>query len=440
MADRPPPEPSDPAQQLVACRQRCAKLERSLAEAKGELERLATVDGDTGALNHRGIDEALARELEVMRRTGGALTACLVGIDDLDAIHHELGLAAGDAVIAAVAERLGRVLRITDSLGRVGERELVMLLPHARKAEADLVADRARSAVAGEPIATPAGNAYASVTVAVMALPWSVAGLDEALGMLRGALRGLRGNPDFPPASSRRVDRIVGELTSGKSLRIVAQPIVATDDERVVGYELFSRAREGLFEEPAQFLQLARDRGMLTPVDLRCLEACVAETKKLAADSRVHVNLFPSTLLEVPLGDIVERLDAAKHVRLCLELSEEQLVGDPSRLYERVSGLQSAGISVAVDDVGRGRGWLDSVMLLEPDVVKIDGELVGGSGADIRKQRLLRRMVRLADALGCQVVAEGVERRDDADLLMELGIAYAQGHLWAAAKPIQDTP
>ncbi len=424
---------------LAGCRERCATLERALSAAKEELERLATVDPETGVLNHRGIEEALARELEVMRRTGGALSACLVQIDDFDAITEELGLEAGADVLVAVAERLGRVLRITDSIGRVGGRELVLLLPHTRKAEAEVVAERARTAVASGPIPTSEGSAYASVSIAIEALPWSAGTCEEVLALLRATMRSRRGNGgDFPPASSRRIERIVGELQSGKSLRIVAQPIVATDDERVIGYELFTRAREGLFEEPEQFLRLARDRGMLTAVDLRCLEACVAETSALPADSRVHVNLFPSTLLELPLCDIVDRLKPASHVRLCLELSEEQLVGDSSRLLERVTGLRNVGVAVAVDDVGRGRGSLDSVMLLEPDMVKIDGELVGGAGGDPRKQRLLRRMVRMADALGCQVVAEGVERRDDADLLMELGVAYAQGHLWSAAKPIAE--
>jgi diguanylate cyclase (GGDEF)-like protein len=423
----------------VSCRQRCAELERLLAEAKSELERLATVDLDTGVLNHRGVADALARELEVMRRTGAVLSACLVHVDEIEVIRDELGLSAGDTVIAAVAERLGRALRITDSLGRVGSHELMLLLPHTRRAEAEVVADRARAAVTSDPISAGEGNVYANVSIAVETLPWSAGSFDEVVALMRSSLRRLRGSSDdFPPASSRRVDRIIGELTSGKSLRIVAQPIVATDDEHVIGYELFTRAREGLFEEPEQFLRLARDRGMLTAVDLKCLEACVAETRALPADSRVHVNLFPSTLLELPLCDIIDRLKPASHVRMCLELSEERLVGESSRLLERVTGLQNAGVSVAVDDVGRGRGSLDSVMWIEPDMVKIDGELIGGAGGDPRKQRLLRRMVRMADALGCQVVAEGVERRDDADLLQELGVAYAQGHLWSAAKPIQD--
>ncbi|MCA9621309.1 MAG: EAL domain-containing protein, partial [Myxococcales bacterium] len=179
---------------------------------------------------------------------------------------------------------------------------------------------------------------------------------------------------------------------------------------------------------------VARDAGMLTAVDLQCLRTCLRAAQLVPSDKLVHVNLFPSTLLDTPVEELLE-LMAGIEAPICLELSEEQFVGDPRQLSARLGAIRSAGVRLAIDDLGKGRGTLDSVMLLEPDVVKIDKDLTLGANRDLRKERLLRRLVTLARALGVDVVAEGVETDGDLHLLRELEVDFAQGFYWAAPAP-----
>jgi EAL domain-containing protein (putative c-di-GMP-specific phosphodiesterase class I) len=292
----------------------------------------------------------------------------------------------------------------------------------------------------------------------VALLEWETATLDDALAALEDAMRrrrvatsdpardtmvdGLRaaGNGAAEPAEDvRELEEVVAGILSGDDLVAVAQPIVRVSDEVVVGYEMLTRGREGLYEAPAELLRLARHRGLLTRVDLRCMQTCLEEAATLAPHLLISFNLFPTTLLDILLEDVINLFEESD-ARLCLELSEEQFVGDPRELGDRIAALRAAGVKLAIDDVGKGRGTLDSVMLLEPDIVKIDRELITGASRDTRKERLLRRLVALAATLGCEVVGEGVEKAEDLGLLRELEVPYAQGFLWSAPASLDSLP
>jgi EAL domain-containing protein (putative c-di-GMP-specific phosphodiesterase class I) len=92
--------------------------------------------------------------------------------------------------------------------------------------------------------------------------------------------------------------------------------------------------------------------------------------------------------------------------------------------------LKQAGILVAIDDVGFGRSSLETLILLEPDLVKVDRKYVSGISVEPSKARLLRRLANVAKSLGAEIVAEGIEDRNDLPLLKEMGINYGQGFLW----------
>lgn len=427
------------------------KLAEQLAEANRELERLATIDALTEVLNRRGVEDAVLRELETARRTGGNMAACLVGCDDFKRVNEVYGHAAGDVMLRRIAERLGGALRLTDTIGRIGGDEFVLLLPQTRMAEAVMVAERARIAVSQGPVMLDESAVPVGVSIGVASVPWDVASLDEVLVLTRMALRDSKQSGKNQVSSSSgslalspALQELVNGLVSGAGLRAVAQPIVRVSDEHVVGYELLSRGREGLFEAPDQFLRVARDQGMLTTVDLHCLKICLACALELPDELDLHLNLFPTTLLDLPIDELVRLFQERRSGRLCLELSEEQFVGDPKELRDRIAALRSTGVRLAIDDVGKGRGTLDSVMLLEPEMVKIDKDLVRGACSDIRKERLLRRLVTLCGALSCEIVGEGVETRGDLELLRELEVPFAQGFLWSEPRDpsewLEDAP
>jgi diguanylate cyclase (GGDEF)-like protein len=415
------------------------RLIQQVADAQGELERLETVDHVTETLNRRGLELVLERSLAAARRGGGSVAACLMDCDDFLRIEERFGRGAGDRVLRKVAERVTGTLRQSDVIGRVGVDTFLMLLPRTRLAEAGLVAERARIAVSADPLLIEDGAIQLSVSAGVVAVAWDTTSLDEVVAVAEVALAESKaagkdrvsGGVDSVAAS---MDEMIAELVDGDALRAVAQPIVRLADQEIVAYEMLSRGRQGLFEAPEQFLRLSRERGVLTAVDLRCLRNCLAAAKRIPADHVVHVNLYPTTLLESSIEDLIRMLTDPDSP-VCVELSEEQFVGDPRKLIDRVSALRAAGIRLAIDDVGKGRGTLDSVMLLEPELVKIDKDLTHDASRDVRKERLLRRLVALASALGAEVIAEGVESEADLGLLHELDVPLAQGFYWAKPEP-----
>ncbi|MCA9562800.1 MAG: bifunctional diguanylate cyclase/phosphodiesterase, partial [Myxococcales bacterium] len=417
--------------------ERLTLLTQKLATANTELERLATIDPLTEVLNRRGLEGAIQREVERARRTGGSLTVCLLDLDDFKGVNDTLGHGVGDIALREVASRFQNSLRKTDLLGRIGGDEFLAVFPNTRFAETCVLAERLRLAVSQSEIIASERPIKLSVSIGVAALPWDSTSIEEILSLTRHALRQskLHGKNRVTGRDDGGFSDLIQEVFSGATMRIVAQPIVEVETEAICGFELLTRGTRGVFEAPEQFLKAARERGMLTLVDLHCLKLCLAHARTMPKHLAAHLNIFPSTLLSIPLAELEALFTENDPKRLVLEISEDHFIGDPSELVDRVQFLRSLGIGLAVDDVGRGRGTLDSVLLLEPDVIKIDRMLVNGISQDRRRRRMLQRILSMARALNCGVVAEGVEHREDADVLRRLNVMHAQGFLWS--RPVE---
>jgi len=227
------------------------------------------------------------------------------------------------------------------------------------------------------------------------------------------------------------LSNVVQALRKKESYRAVKQAIVSLADETVVGWELLSRGPRGSFEMPYDFFRVALERNILTLVDLHCLRACIEASRRLPAGTTCHVNLLPSTMLSTPEERLVELFPpSGGGRRFCVEVSEQQFIGDPACLRGSVRALKRLGVQVAIDDVGFGRSSLETLIILEPDVVKIDQRIVKGAARDKGKEQLLRRLVKVVGAMGSELVAEGIESREDLGLLREVGVHLGQGFLW----------
>jgi EAL domain-containing protein (putative c-di-GMP-specific phosphodiesterase class I) len=217
----------------------------------------------------------------------------------------------------------------------------------------------------------------------------------------------------------------------------VPQAILDLSNEDIVGYELLSRGPSGALEMPGDFFRVALECDMLAAVDLSCLKTCAEAGRALLPRGKVHLNLFPSTILGTSVERLADMLASDDDVTFCIEISEQQFIGDPACLREHVSAFRNRGIEVSIDDVGFGRSCLETLVALEPDVVKIDRRYVDGAASDPQKSRLLARLVRVSRTLGARIIAEGIENRDDLELLRNCGVEYGQGWLWG--KPDEAT-
>ncbi|MBK8978583.1 MAG: diguanylate cyclase [Planctomycetes bacterium] len=416
------------------------RQEQALIAMTRKLEGLANRDPLTGLWNRRGLDSQLSHEIERAVRSGSWLVAVMIDLDDFKAVNDRLGHSAGDVVLKGIAERMAESLRPNDVLARIGGDEFLALLPETRIAEAMQVAERLRLAISDSPIRLSGEMVRASASLGVARVSDACVSVEEILGRTRHALaRGKLGGKnrvvlsDGDEAERRGDDdasTILETVLAGRGIRAVGQTIRDLHTGEVVGHELLSRGPRGTYENPEALFRLAIERNVLGLVDLQCFKTCVRTAGRIQ-HGRMHVNLYPSTLLDTPLDGLLAMLDAAGGPeRFCIEISEQQFLGDPNYLADATHELRRSGVKIAIDDVGFGRSSLESLIVLEPDLIKVDRSFVAGTSTNPAKARNLQRLIHVSQHLTGELIAEGVETERERSLLAELGVRFAQGFLW----------
>ncbi len=429
--------------ELKKVQENLEEVQKQLDSANAKLDALANIDNLTELLNRKGLEASLQNEFSRAQRGGWQLVAMLVDCDDFDRVNQTLGHAVGDVVLKEISTRLRETLRPTDHIARLGGDEFLVLLPDTRFAEGMLVAEKVRLAVAENPLRLASETIRVTASLGVMALPYEFCSIEEMISLARLAVReskmlGKNRVSSGEKHKSLGADReVLTELTErlrrGDCFRAVSMPIFKLDDESIVGHEILSRGPAGAFEMPDDLFRVSVEYNLLTIVDLRCLKTCLIHTvdPKFDRKARFHVNLFPSTIIDTPIERLMTLFpDNGKTASYCVEISEQQFIGDPVYLRNHVQALKDQGVKVAIDDVGFGRSSLESLIILEPDIVKIDRKYVSGISEDLVKARNLERLVRVVNALGSELVAEGIENKDELAILVDMGVVYGQGWYW----------
>ena len=419
-----------------------ARMKKELESANKHLERLTLIEPLTELLNRRGLQQALTREVQHLARDGNAAAVLDVDLDDVKSVNENLGHAVGDVVLKEIGRRLRTSVRAVDYVGRIGGDEFMLVLPETDPTEVTSVAERIRLAVSTAIIQHSRGTTTVTASIAAMLLNVETPSVDQVLSRAQlllsrakhdGKNRVLFEARDFDDTARRLRTQtdMCANLTEGKHILTLKQPIYRLHDESPVGYELLSRYSNGAFEMPDNFFRLCAERNVLTLVDHACLRSAVNAAAKLPPYARFHLNIFPTTLLAIPPEHLLELFPRPLQAEtFCLEISEQQIIGDPSYLVAAVQALRAAGILIAIDDVGFGSSCLESLVMLEPDIMKIDKRCVIGVEHDPTRIEHLRRYTRIARTLGCTIVAEGIETTGDLNVVRSLGIEFGQGYLW----------
>ncbi len=415
---------------------------RHAAAQLEQLEQLAHLDPLTEVLNRRGLERALTEEQARARRSGEHVGAILIDGDDFKSVNDTFGHDRGDTVLHEIAERLRTTIRPSDRIGRLGGDEFLVLLPDTRHAEALEVAERLRRTIAHTPVALPADDVVTTVSLAVVPVAHDDA-IGEILQRAHEALATCKTSGKNTVVGTGRVEDIAGvqlppshELCDAAGFSVVRHPIVRLADGEIVGHELLSRGPTGLLESPRDLFRYCREKRILPDVDIACLRSCLSALDAWTPPGRVHVNVFPHTLASLDVSILLDVLaPTAREHDLIIELSEQQFAGDMTRFAEKIDALREAGIDIAIDDVGFGRSSLEAFVMLEPRVLKICPGYVHGCAETVARQRALERIVRLAEAGECTLIAEGVESQRDLECVRRLGIGEAQGYLWGEPVP-----
>lgn len=436
------------------------RLVMTMVEAHGlarASERIASTDLLTGLPNRRSFALEAERRLAEAVETGEPVALLLADLDGFKEVNDSLGHAAGDVLLADVAQRLARCLRRPDDLlSRFGGDEFAVLLTNADHAEARR-ACRDMEAVLAEPFVLDgiAVVPLASIGVAVAPehgtrLPLLLRRVDIAMHRAKAEHSGhasydaTLGDPDGEDRL-QRVNALRDAIATGE-LVLHYQPKVDLASGDVPGVEAlvrWDRPGTGLVM-PDDFLPLVEDAGLMPSLTAAVLAQAIEQSAAWSAQGvtlTIAVNLPPSAVLDRGLPTritaLLRRHGVPAH-HLVLEITEDSLLIERGRASTILERLRASGIRVSIDDYGQGYSSLSYLRELPVDELKLDRAFVEPMADDPRAAAIVRSTVDLAHSLGLQIVAEGVEDERAAAALVAYGCDSAQGYFYSRPVPPAD--
>jgi EAL domain-containing protein (putative c-di-GMP-specific phosphodiesterase class I) len=225
--------------------------------------------------------------------------------------------------------------------------------------------------------------------------------------------------------------RIKGAIAADQPL-IHLQPIHALSTGAPVGAEALARFPDARSRAPNLWFEEACLIGLGLELELAAVRHALSVLPYVPVDQYLSVNVSPDTVLS---GALVPILEGAGGRKLVLEITEHKRVEDLAQLKRQLRVLRPFA-RVAIDDVGAGYAGLQHIIAFEPDILKLDLSLTRDIDQDAAKRALTGAMVSFAGLTGSVIVAEGVERSSERDVLRELGVDYGQGWLFSRAMPV----
>jgi diguanylate cyclase (GGDEF)-like protein/PAS domain S-box-containing protein len=407
----------------------------------------------TGLANRSLLQDRVRHALQRAERTGAPVAVLFVDLDHFKRLNDAAGHEAGDRALVHVAEVISRSIRPSDTAARLGGDEFAVLLEGSTAAQAVEVAARLvdaltelqlpgeRAMVVGASVGVAATTTAGGDTESLLR--------DADLAMYQAKASGRGREALFHP---RMREELIEQLALEEALRdavrdealdVVYQPIVSLEDASLSGVEALVRWRGpgGELVPPSLFIPLAEQVGLIGAIDawvLRtaCREAVSWQEREPGLrDVTVNVNLSASDLHDPSMADRVAAVLAETGLppyRLMLEITETAVLRDAAGAAHQLNRLRDRGVGVSLDDFGTGFSSLATLRDLPLDEIKIDGSFVAGLEDGLAGTRVLRAILRMAQALDLHVVAEAVETGHQASTLRELSCDHAQGWLFGA--------
>jgi len=438
-----------PARFLISLIDKTAQVETEKS-LRSEMQR----DSLTGLPNRFAFNERVDAVLHDPNFREGAYAVLAVDMTRFSRVNECMGALAGDELLITFARRLVSTLRPTDMLARTSGDEFGILLKLDRGlSDAQRAAQRIKT-VLTLPFRLSELEIRVDCAIGCAMLNQGVSSADEVLRNAQFALKRSKrsGTTEvYEPIEAQAVRRrfsIETELRVAietEALTLAFQPLVELSTGRVAGFEALARwEQDGVAIPPTEFIPVAEESGLIVQLGRWALETAAQTLADWDRETgttvplNINVNLSP---LQISRDDIAAAVSGAlasagiTGERLTLELTEGAIIHDPDRVARTLGALKRFDVKIAMDDFGTGYTSLASLQKLPIDVLKIDQSFVAGMLADADSKAIVGAILSLAEALGMDTTAEGIESEPLAAALRELGCTYGQGFLYSEALP-----
>ena len=401
--------------------------------------------------------------MAVSTRSGSYCALMLIDLDNFKTLNDTLGHDMGDLLLKQVAERLSSCVRAEEAVARLGGDEFVVILTnlgtldnHAAT-QSETVGEKILAAL-NQPYQIKEVTFHGTPSIGVTLFKGQHVGVDELLkqadlAMYKAKDTGRNAMRFFDPAMQTLVieqSRLEADLRCAlkeNQFELYYQPQV-TIDGLITGAEALVRWQhpERGIVPPAEFIPLAEESRLILPLGVWVLEtACTQLTSWALQPELCKLNLAVNVSAhQFRQADFVDQVlsvikkTGANPLRLKLELTESLMVQNIEDIIEKMRALKAHGVGFSLDDFGTGYSSLSYLKRMPLDQLKIDQSFVRDVLTDTNDAAIAGTIVKLAESLGLQVIAEGVETKEQRAFLIDAGCDAYQGYLFSRPLPIED--
>lgn len=422
--------------------------------------RIAHHDSLTGLPNRALLFDRLNHAINQARRYGHMIAVMFIDLDRFKFINDTMGHEAGDVLLKSVASRIRQTIREADTVARLGGDEFIAIITNLDEPLSSVTVANNIVESLSETVIIADNQVTVSPSIGIATFPSDGDSADELIKLADAAMYQAKQagggchqfyRPDMNSDALRRIGLGVAlqRAIRDTELELHYQPQLDLLSGRVTGLEALVRWRHpdrGLVP-PDQFIPLAEELGLMVPMGDWILETACNQLRQWRdqglPEFRVAVNLSAYQFNQDSLLDHVMRSihqAGLKATDLELELTESSVMRDPDSTARTLRSLSDAGVRIAIDDFGTGYSSLAYLKSFPLDSLKIDRSFVRDTPDDQNDTAIVRTIISLAQHLGLQAVAEGVETEEHLNFLQANGCHLVQGYLLARPMPADDIP
>lgn len=423
-----------------------------------KIEQQAYTDFLTGLYNRMCCERDLAKYVDEAQKSNSRGALLYLDLDDFKHINDGLGHQYGDVLLKSISHSLQRVEGIVNTCYRMGGDEFVIIIPPEEYEKFERIIESIKD-IFMKPWYLKDADYYCTMSMGIVEFPNSgnvvhdlIKKADIAMyeAKKHGKNRVAKYSDSIESKSGRRLDiekNMRDATTNGyKEFEVYFQPIIDIQipGKPCTGAEALIRwnSEELGFMSPGEFIPLAEYLGLINPIGNHVLKEACIYCKKWNENGypnyRVNVNLSVIQLLQTDIVEIVESIIKEVGINphnLTLEVTESLAINDMERMKEILGRIKELGVRIALDDFGTGYSSLNHIREIPFDVIKVDQSFIRDLEKDDYAKSFIKMVADLAEAIGVNLCVEGVETKNQYQILSEMSVNLVQGYYFDKPMP-----